>query len=440
MSTGGRNTKFFVLAAGILVAAGAVSYFGGFYPPATDQSTGAIGAANRYRAPQMTDKDVVLADTEVAAFMQTETFDRIMKNDAARKLLASPEFRAAMQGQGVNELLSQPGVGRVFQDAGLLSILESLGQVSRQDRVQSRVDAELFASVMETAGSKVLKPSDASGHARRDEILSAAHQRIQEASAGGQLSLLNDADFLNALTAIQGEAAGGARYDESQGKALFYKNPQDNPNLQGVAQAIGEASGRKAQGSILEEALGRTGKFQESWGKALKGSPELNAVVLAALEANAFGSVMNEASGQGRQQKILEAAGRAIDKNLGNQKFDRLLTDASALEKIHQAHDVGSGPVMVELASHARTDAQWNAVFDEAQGQKLFKNADVLAGVKSLMDEAGKNPRFVEQVQALSKLGEAGSSVVLDALQSSPQAAGLLMSGPVQKALAGTVD
>jgi hypothetical protein len=91
------------------------------YPPVPGEGTEAtVGAAQRYQAKQMSDKDVVLGDAAAQKFLQSEGFDRLMKNEKARaflkkaskdpdlkRALTSPELIRLMREQNVAELLAK---------------------------------------------------------------------------------------------------------------------------------------------------------------------------------------------------------------------------------------------------------------------------------------------------------------------------------------------
>jgi hypothetical protein len=83
---------FGISTAAVIVLAGL--WMTGVVPPVDDGADASIGAAKRYQAPQMGSQDVALGDTEAQAFMQSETFDRLLKDPDARKALASAEMRA----------------------------------------------------------------------------------------------------------------------------------------------------------------------------------------------------------------------------------------------------------------------------------------------------------------------------------------------------------
>jgi hypothetical protein len=72
-----------------------VMKFTGF-PPMGDGTEGTVGAAKRYQAPQMAPSDVAVAPDEAQAFLQSDTFDRLIKDEDTRQMLANPSFRGAL--------------------------------------------------------------------------------------------------------------------------------------------------------------------------------------------------------------------------------------------------------------------------------------------------------------------------------------------------------
>ena len=62
--------------------------------PRSSDLTGAIGAAERYRADEtLTTEDVVLQDVDVQAFMQTDVFHELVTDPETVKILSSEEFQ-----------------------------------------------------------------------------------------------------------------------------------------------------------------------------------------------------------------------------------------------------------------------------------------------------------------------------------------------------------
>ena len=81
------------------------------YPPIGKGTEGTIGQANRYQAPQpqMAASDVKLGDTAAQQFMQSDVFDRLIKDAAARKALGNAAVREALTGNGSLIMAMMPG-------------------------------------------------------------------------------------------------------------------------------------------------------------------------------------------------------------------------------------------------------------------------------------------------------------------------------------------
>src|SRR5258706_144890 len=82
----------------------AVAHFTGIIPPKSGVE-GTIGAAKRYTATQINDKDVVLADPQVQALLQSDLF---------HKVIATPEFKKLSQTQEFWQLVTTADFQRTF--------------------------------------------------------------------------------------------------------------------------------------------------------------------------------------------------------------------------------------------------------------------------------------------------------------------------------------
>src|SRR5215212_7485050 len=67
------------VAAAVLIAFKIVGY-----PPSEPGTEGTIGAAQRYQAPQISNADVKVTDAQLQAFLQSDAFERLKKDKAAR--------------------------------------------------------------------------------------------------------------------------------------------------------------------------------------------------------------------------------------------------------------------------------------------------------------------------------------------------------------------
>jgi hypothetical protein len=115
----------------VAIAAAAATVFMTFavigWPSLAGGTEGDITQAKRYQAQQLSSKDVVLEDTEAHRFIQSDTFDRLLKDADARRLLNNPDIRLRLSDAAVSDptfknLLGDPAVGRalatpVFQTA-----------------------------------------------------------------------------------------------------------------------------------------------------------------------------------------------------------------------------------------------------------------------------------------------------------------------------------
>ena len=91
-----RKPSKYVILGGGLVAAVAVLIVGPllFKVPSRDEAIGTVVPAERYRAKQIEASDVKLGDQAVTQLMQTESFERIIKDPQMRALAVDPGFIA----------------------------------------------------------------------------------------------------------------------------------------------------------------------------------------------------------------------------------------------------------------------------------------------------------------------------------------------------------
>ncbi|HEX4823822.1 MAG TPA: hypothetical protein VFV19_05890 [Candidatus Polarisedimenticolaceae bacterium] len=88
-SRGNRGTaKFFFIGGGVVAAIALVVFFQN-YPPKPADATGTIQGASRYHETQITPSDVKVAPDALSTWIQSDTFDKIVKDPDARKLFAS---------------------------------------------------------------------------------------------------------------------------------------------------------------------------------------------------------------------------------------------------------------------------------------------------------------------------------------------------------------
>jgi len=137
-STGGDTVIKKVLIGTVALAAIilGIAYWTGFPPVPGEGTEATVGAAQRYQAKQMSDKDVVLGDAAAQKFLQSEGFDRLMKNEKARaflkkaskdpelkRALTSPEFLRLMHEQRVADLVANDNLVALMRYPELLDAL-----------------------------------------------------------------------------------------------------------------------------------------------------------------------------------------------------------------------------------------------------------------------------------------------------------------------------
>jgi hypothetical protein len=80
--------KWIFIGGGVLAAAALVVFLQN-YPPQPKDASGTIGAAQRYHSTQITGADVQVDQNELTTWIQSETFDRIVKDPEARRLFTN---------------------------------------------------------------------------------------------------------------------------------------------------------------------------------------------------------------------------------------------------------------------------------------------------------------------------------------------------------------
>ncbi len=107
-----------------IIAAGAIAFFAvNGFPPGERGAEGTVGAAARYQAPQIATSDVQVTDAEIQEFLQSDTFDRLIKEKALHPVFASAAAREALARPGVIEALARPGVMESLARPGVMEAL-----------------------------------------------------------------------------------------------------------------------------------------------------------------------------------------------------------------------------------------------------------------------------------------------------------------------------
>ena len=99
----GKNANKWVFIGGGVLAAAALVVFFQNYPPEPKDAVGTVGAAQRYHSTQITGSDVKLDTTELTTWIQSDTFDRIVKDPAARALFTNAAVMEALKDGAVRD-------------------------------------------------------------------------------------------------------------------------------------------------------------------------------------------------------------------------------------------------------------------------------------------------------------------------------------------------
>lgn len=114
-----------------VAAAAIVSIFVLGYPPIGNSGTeGSIGQAQRYQGATLSAKDISVPDTDVQQFIQSDTFDRLLKDREAREALLAmfkdpqlgmalsrPQVRTLAADRAALEALGRPTIQALFANA-----------------------------------------------------------------------------------------------------------------------------------------------------------------------------------------------------------------------------------------------------------------------------------------------------------------------------------
>jgi len=145
---------------GVVVIAAVVGFLAlrNYWPPKSG-TEGAIGAANRYTAQQISDQDVTLKDAQVQAFLQSDTFHQIATN---------PDFRTFVE-----------------------------AMVTRSSDARTQVADRLARSADALQGFRL--PENAIAALKDDYASKLPTAQVEALLSKGGLSLLSDAAFAQAL-------------------------------------------------------------------------------------------------------------------------------------------------------------------------------------------------------------------------------------------------
>jgi hypothetical protein len=222
-----------------------VSWYVGF--PPTSHTEGAIGAAQRYRTEQIKQSDVKVANPELQAFLQTDTFDRLIHDKQAVAALSNPALQQLLAAGGASAMGSA-AVDQALTDS---SILQALAAPS----VQQALAAPGFLQVVAAQGVVAALSSQQFQAAVGDHglFLALNSQAFQQAlAAPGFQQALAAPGFMQALAAPGVQQALAAPGFQAALASPALQNALAAPGLQ-------NALANQAGLAMLNQALAASG-------------------------------------------------------------------------------------------------------------------------------------------------------------------------------------
>jgi len=191
---------------------------------------GSIGAAKRAQTPQISAADVKTADPAVQQFMQSETFDRLVKDPNTKKMLADSSIRTMLADANIQAALSRGDFQRAMADANIQAALASdamkaamadsalVAAFSKADFCAALAKGDLQAALAASGFQSALAKSDLEAAFAKDDVRAAlASPALQAALADSSLQaamskagfryMLSDANMQAALSSSAFAAA-----------------------------------------------------------------------------------------------------------------------------------------------------------------------------------------------------------------------------------------
>lgn len=282
-------------------AALAFAYFAMNGFPTVDNSQGAIGAAKRYNAEQITSGDVQVGDTAVQNFIQSETFARLIKDPNAVKLLQDAGFRENLS--KVADLSKSGSLHDALADANFREALarEGLGQALSDSALKSYLTNPAFAKELRDSGLAselaAQKLSAELGGRLAAELMS-KYPLVSSALKNQQfVDAFNKYDLGSAL-----RDAGMYRYLTDPGIAQALSSPAfeaalRNPSFEAALKDAGFVAALRDAG--FADALSRE-SFGQALDQALRG--ELKGDLKGGLESELKGGLKGDLTKSGLRQ------------------------------------------------------------------------------------------------------------------------------------------
>ena len=119
-----KTSKMLALG-GLAASIAAVVYFGLGYPPKSDQVSGTIAPAQRYRAESIESTAVQTGDQSIPQLMQTDTFTRLVKDPQFRALVANADFNNLVKNGDFNTLVKNADFNNLLKNGDFNSLVKN---------------------------------------------------------------------------------------------------------------------------------------------------------------------------------------------------------------------------------------------------------------------------------------------------------------------------
>ncbi len=207
--------KNVVLVCVAIVAVGAIGYFAiNGFPPTGAGAQGTVGAAVRHQSGQITKGDVALDNPDLQTFMQTDVYDKIIKDPQLRNVLSNQAFQQAISNEAVRQALSNDAFRQAMSN-------DAFRQAVSNDAFKQAMDNEAFRQAVSNDAFRQAVSNDAFRQAMDNEAFRQAmgNEALRQALSNQAFKQAMNNDAFR--QAMQNDAFKQAMKNEARQQALF---------------------------------------------------------------------------------------------------------------------------------------------------------------------------------------------------------------------------
>jgi hypothetical protein len=412
MAVQSSTRKWVFIGGGVIAAAALVVMFQN-YPPQPKDAAGTIGAAQRYHEPQITGADVNVSQDALTTWIQSDTFDRIVKDPQARKLFTDAAVSAMISDAALKlKLQEAPDQAAKISDKDAVKLGRFIA-IEDASRVEVNLSADAvrkLSEVVDASTARTLMEAMAGDKMRTLHLLVAPDLALKlkllEAN-GGDAAKLQLVEAKSADAALKLQLAEAKSADAALKLQLAEAKSADAAKLQLVDAKTADSARRL---SFTADEARRVAVGAQDYSRRLSLSdPNNDAMryVKMSLPEDASRRLTFVGADAALKLKLIEAAGSTDASSRVELKLDA--DTARRLEAALGAGDnarlqVALGPDGVRMVASA-IDAQFarvqafNASGDAARLMNVaFSNANISAALN--------NADFVRAYSSNSVLAE----------------------------------